>query len=236
MDLRNLESKIIYRKKIKLRCYSIEKHDKSYITNNRSKSGRLVILKFCDIATGKHITSISMWNVCNIDAFEKSKVEKRPLEFECVDIKLDQPHVYKYDWDDVNDGVCTKEHLGELRRISPIGFQKYNSVKLFICVEGIKEYPEGYEDLFMTLLEQKFYDVYNAHYVPCGTSEFLKAAQYKNDYLERKERLYRELHQEDEYIDYDSSYDGEPYDRSDMSAEDIEMEALENGLGELLGH
>lgn len=232
MDFENLESKIIKRKRIKLRCYSIEKRHKSYTTNNRSKSALLTILSFCDV-TGNHVTSKSMWNVYNVDAFEKYKRENRTLEFECVEVKLDKPHAYKFDWNDVNDGLCTKEHLGELQRRKTGGFEIYNSVTMYICVEGIKDVPI-YEDLFINMLQTEFHDIYTAHYIPNNTKVFLEFARYKNVYLRQKEDSFRDC-SSDDYVDCESSYYNFIHDRSDMSEEDAIMEALENGNGEIFG-
>jgi len=134
-----------------------------------------------------------------------------------------------FSWDDVDRGLCSKEHVGEIQRDTegiPIPFKQiviYSNInnKLRPTINEIldKEYIEinsPYIQNYLNFNNQQYYLQQQKN------QRIQKEMRNQEDYAEYMDRVYK-TYEKKQFVDID------------MSEEDRIMSALENGDGELYG-
>lgn len=243
MEIEHFNNQILKIDFLDVRCYSATAESKRFSNCNSPKT--LTVLKFCDNKTGEHLFSISGFqfpdNVASQN--DSSKIH----HFIKVYVKLKGSYVYRYTWEDVNNNLCTREHLGEIHKdkegnpvICDI-MSVYISMKKYFHMSS-EEMRQEFEEDVDSLCQNKFQE----HYIPLDNPNIQNIISYKNDYKERKKDEYERKLQEERDAEYEEmenllselydTYEEHKYEDIYMTEEDKVMKALEGDAAEYYGY
>lgn len=192
---------------------------------NRSNGSKFVVAKLAKADTGEFICSIIAHEL-SFSSFEKDMQSGRLHTIDRIALQPQNPVYHIYTWDDVEKGVCSREHFNEVQRDKegkPIQFSK-----IVIYANFDKStFPSIYE-----VLDKEFVDVNSPlvhQYLNFNNQQFYLHQQYEK----RKE----EQEKYDEMMsDMYDAYENNRYSNMDMTEEDRIMSALENGNGDAFGY
>lgn len=182
-----------------------------------------VVAKFGRYDTGEFLFSLVrdsyILPIC------KEELQKRKSHYiHQIEYESSVGFYHIYTWDDVDNGLCTANHVGEVQRDKNNNPMVWTRVIVFGNMDNA-----GIPDADKTLHKE---------YVEINTPEAKKALEYrKKPFNQGKTYVKRRYDNEDNYIS-DEAYvanEQRKWDRMDMNEEDRIMDALENGMGELYG-
>ena len=198
------------------------------LQTNRAEDSKFVVSKLGDYYNSEflcsHCTSERNYN----SLFNNMQNQKRYTIDRCV-VRLHINVYHIFSWDDIDRGLCSKEHVGEIQRDTegiPIPFKQiviYSNInnKLRPTINEIldKEYIEinsPYIQNYLNFNNQQYYLQQQKN------QRIQKEMRNQEDYAEYMDRVYK-TYEKKQFVDID------------MSEEDRIMSALENGDGELYG-
>lgn len=189
-----------------------------------------VVLKFCKHDTGEHLFSI-IRRLDNLNIYREHMANKTVHTIHRIVIESNVLVYHKITWDDVERGISTKEHVGEVQRDETGNFIKWRRVVVYANLDEKFEPSAG----------NQFYK----ENVEIDSRLALTAITYNNreTYLaSHSEIVENEVDEEEEEREYYrmmdaayAAYEKRQYDEIGMSEEDRIMSALENGEGEYYG-
>jgi hypothetical protein len=195
------------------------------LRTNRSNGSKFVIAKLGKYDTGEFLRSVIMNEHTHNFLLSEMQVQKYHT-IERIAIRPQNSVYHILQWDDIDRGICTREHLDEVQRDDKGKPILFNQIIIFANLDNInrftvnevldKEYIE-----FNSPIVQNYLNYNNRHY-------YLQQQEEKR----RKEQEYHDQMMSDLY----NAYEEQRFSDLDMSEEDKVMSALENGNGELYGY
>lgn len=194
------------------------------LRTNRQNGSKFVVAKLGKYDTGEFLRSVIL-NEGTYNALISEMQIRKYHTIERIAIRPQNNVYHILTWDDVDRGICTREHLDEVQRDKegkPIPFNlivvfaNFDNLNRFTINEVLdKEYIEVNSPIV-----QNYLNFNNRQY-------FLKQQEEKR----RKEQEDYDQMMSDLY----DAYEERRYSDMDMNEEERIMSALENGNGELYG-
>ena len=194
------------------------------LRTNRQNGSRFVVAKLGKYDTGEFLRSVIL-NEGTYNALISEMQIRKYHTIERIAIRPQNNVYHILTWDDIDRGICTREHLDEVQRDKEgkpilfnqiVVFANFDNLNRFTINEVLdKEYIEVNSPIV-----QNYLNFNNRQY-------FLKQQEEKR----RKEQEDYDQMMSDLY----DAYEERRYSDLDMSEEERIMSALENGNGELYG-
>lgn len=194
------------------------------LRTNRRNGFKFVVAKLGKCDTGEFLRSVIM-NEHTYDFLQSEMSIRKRHTIERIVIRPHNNVYHILQWDDVDRGICTREHLDEVQRDNEGKPIPFNQIVIYANLDN--------KNLFTVdkVLDKEYIEV-NSPIVQSylnfnNQQDFLKQQE------ERRKR--RESDYDQMMSDLYDAYEEKRYSDMDMSEEERVMSALENGNGELCG-
>lgn len=194
------------------------------LRTNRSNSSKFVVAKLGKYDTGEFLRSVIL-NEGTYNALISEMQIRKYHTIERIAIRPQNNVYHILTWDDVDRGICTREHLDEVQRDKEGKPIPFNQIVVFANLDNLNRFTinEVLDKEYIEInspIVQNYLNFNNRQY-------FLKQQEEKR----RKEQEDYDQMMSDLY----DAYEERRYSDMDMSEEERIMSALENGNGELYG-
>lgn len=190
----------------------------------RSNGFKFVVAKLGKYDTGEFLRSIIM-NEHTYDLLQSEMSIRKRHTIERIVIRPKNSVYHILTWDDVDKGICTREHIDEVQRDKESNPIPFNQIVVFANLDNKNRFTID--------------DVLDKEYLEANSPTVQNCLNFNNRqyYLQQQEE--KKKQQEADYNQmmsdlYDACEDRR-YSDIDMSEEERIMSALENGTGELYG-
>jgi hypothetical protein len=194
------------------------------LRTNRQNNSKFVVAKLGRYDTGEFLRSVILNEVTYNTLISEMQIRK----YHTIEriILRPQNNVYHIlTWDDVDRGICTREHLNEVQRNDegrPISF---NQIVVFANLDIMNRFTVN------EVLDKEYIEV-NSPIV----QSYLNFNNRQYFLKQQEEKRRREQEDYDQMMsDLYDAYEKRMYSDMNMSEEDRIMAALESGEGELYG-
>ena len=195
---------------------------------NRKNNSRFIVAKYGKSDNGELLFSI----IYDESAYDFLKMDMKSHSLHTVDRIAIQPNIplyHIYTWDDVENELCSREHVGEVQRDDEGNPIKFSQIVVFANLDN-KLRPTIQETL-------------DKHYIAINSPIVGQFLNFNNEEhywkLRNKDKNQKEQECQEDYDEYMSnvyeSYEKRRCAEMDMTEEDRIMSALEDGNGELYG-
>ena len=205
--------------KLRWPCYVIDVK----LRSNRANGSNFVVAKLGKYDTGEFLRSVILHEATYSHIVSELQTKKCHF-IERVAIRPQNNVYHILQWDDVDRGICTREHLYEVQRDNKGDPMMFNQIVIFANLDNLnrftinavldKEYIEVNSPIVQTYLD------FN------NQQHFLQQQQERNNEQDDYNQMMNDLHDA-----YEETYNSD----IDMTEEERIMSALENGEGELYG-
>lgn len=206
--------------KIKLPCRVIDVK----LRTNRRNGFKFVVAKLGKCDTGEFLRSVIM-NEHTYDFLQSEMSIRKRHTIERIVIRPQNNVYHILQWDNVDRGICTREHIDEVQRDNEGKPILFNQIVVFANLDNM--------DLFTAN------EVVDKEYIEVNSPIIQNYLNFNNQqhYLMHQEerRKHREADYDQMMGDFHDAYEEKRYSDMDMSEEERVMSALENGNGELCG-
>lgn len=198
------------------------------LKTNSSNGSKFVIAKIGKYETGEFLRSFILSEDTYNDLISAMQRRKR-YTIERVAIRPYNNVYHILTWDDIDRGICTREHLYEVQRDTEGKPIIFNQIVVFAHLDNMNRFSIN-ETLDKEYIEVNSPLVHN--YLNYNNQlYYLQQQEEKRMQKEREEQMkYNEM-----MNDLYEAYENRRYSDIDMSEEEKVMSALENGEGELYG-
>lgn len=194
------------------------------LRTNRQNGSKFVVAKLGKYDTGEFLRSVIMNEHTYDFLFSEMQIRKCHT-IERVVLRPQNNVYHILTWDDVDRGICTREHLDEVQRDKEGKPIPFNQIVVFANLDNMNRFTIN-EVLDKEYIEVNSPTVQN-HLIFNNRQYFLKQQEEKR----RKEQEDYDQMMGDLY----DAYEERRYSDMDMSEEERIMSALENDNGELYG-
>lgn len=194
------------------------------LRTNRQNGSKFVVAKLGKYDTGEFLRSVIL-NEGTYNALISEMQIRKYHTIERIAIRPQNNVYHILTWDDVDRGICTREHLDEVQRDKEGKPIPFNQIEVFANFDNLNRFTIN------EVLDKEYIEVNSPivqNYLNFNNRQyFLKQQEEKR----RKEREDYDQMMSDLY----DAYEERRYSDMDMSEEERIMSALENGNGELYG-
>jgi len=191
---------------------------------NHSTRSKFVVAKLAKVDTGEFLCSY-IAHERTFSSFEYDMQSGKMYTIDRIALQPNNPVYHIYTWDDVEKGVCSREHLYEVQRDKDGKPIQFSTIVIYTNFNK-STFPSIYE-----VLDKEYIDVSSPlvhQYLNFNNRQF-----YLNQ-LNEKRKEEQEKYDEMMSSMYEA-YEKQKYSDLGMTEEDRIMSALENGNGENFG-
>jgi len=195
------------------------------LKTNRANGSKFVVAKLGKYDTGEFLRSIIFFREAIYGQLVSEIQTKKRHTIERIVIRPHNNVYHILQWDDVDRGICTREHLDEVQRDNEGKPIPFNQIVIYANLDN--------KNLFTVdkVLDKEYIEV-NSPIVQSYLN-FNNQQYFLKQQEERRKR--RESDYDQMMSDLYDAYEEKRYSDMDMSEEERVMSALENGNGELCG-
>ena len=194
------------------------------LRTNRQNGSKFVVAKLGKYDTGEFLRSVIL-NEGTYNALISEMQIRKYHTIERIALRPQNNVYHILTWDDVDRGICTREHLDEIQRDKEGKPIPFNQIVVFANLDNLNRFTIN------EVLDKEYIEVNSPivqNYLNFNNRQyFLKQQEEKR----RKEQEDYDQMMSDLY----DAYEERRYSDMDMSEEERIMSALENGNGELYG-
>ena len=194
------------------------------LRTNRWNGFKFVVAKLGKCDTGEFLRSVIM-NEHTYDFLQSEMSIRKRHTIERIVIRPQNNVYHILQWDDVDRGICTREHIDEVQRDNEGKPILFNQIVVFANLDNM--------DLFTAN------EVVDKEYIEVNSPIIQNYLNFNNQQYFLKQQEERRKRRESDYdqmmSDLYDAYEEKRYSDMDMSEEERVMSALENGNGELCG-
>ena len=194
------------------------------LRTNRQNGSKFVVAKLGTYDTGEFLRSVIL-NEGTYNALISEMQIRKYHTIERIALRPQNNVYHILTWDDVDRGICTREHLDEIQRDKegkPISF---NQIVVFANLDNLNRFTIN--------------EVLDKEYIEVNSPIVQNRLNFNNrQYFLKQQEEKRRKEQEDYdqmMSDLYDAYEEKRYSDMDMSEEERIMSALENSNGELYG-
>lgn len=194
------------------------------LRTNRQNGSRFVVAKLGKYDTGEFLRSVIM-NEGTFNALIKEMQIRKCHTIERIVIRPQNNVYHILTWDDIDRGICTREHLDEVQRDKEGKPILFNQIVVFANFDNLNRFTIN--------------EVLDKEYIEVNSPIVQNYLNFNNrQYFLKQQEEKRRKEQEDYdqmMTDLYDAYEERKYSNMDMSEEEKVMSALENGNGEPYG-
>lgn len=194
------------------------------LLQNRINGSNFVVAKLGKYASGEFLRSVILHEATYSHIVSELQIKKYH-SIERVAIRPQNNVYHILQWDDVDRGICAREHVDEVQRDKEGKPIKFNQIVVFANLDNLNCFTVN--------------EVLDKEYIEVNSPFVQNYLDFNNQqyYFQLQERK-REKEQEDYnqmMSDLYDAYKERRHSDTDMTEEERIMSALENGEGELCG-
>ena len=194
------------------------------LRTNRQNGSKFVVAKLGKYNTGEFLRSVIL-NEGTYNALISEMQIRKYHTIERIAIRPQDNVYHILTWDDVDRGICTREHLDEVQRDKEGKPIPFNQIVVFANLDNLNRFTIN------EVLDKEYIEI-NSPIV----QNYLNFNNRQYFLKQQEEKRRREQEDYDQMMsDLYDAYEERKYSNMDMSEEERIMSALENGNGELYG-
>lgn len=194
------------------------------LRKNRSNGSNFVVAKLGKYDTGEFLRSVILREATYNYIFSE-KQKKKCHTIERITIRPQNNVYHILTWDDVDRGICTREHIDEVQRDKDGNPIVFNQIVVYANLDKQNRFAIN--------------EVLDKEYIEVNSPFVQNYLNFNNrlHYLQKQERkLKKEQEDYNQMLsDLFDACENRKYSEHNMSEEERIMHALENGEGELYG-
>lgn len=198
------------------------------LRTNRQSNSKFVVAKLGKYDTGEFLRSFILHKGAYNALISEMQIQKYHT-IERITIRPQNNVYHILTWDDVDKGICKREHLYEVQRNDEGKPIPFNQIVVFANLDNLNRFTID------KVLDEEYIEVNSPivqNYLNFNNRQYY--LQQQAEMRMKKER--EEQEQYDQMMsDLYDAYEKRRYSDMDMSEEERIMSALENGNGELYG-